>query len=238
MVGKQAGGEPRRLGKARVAGIVIVAVLLVAIVFTIFRAAGEDPGAKPAASGPVVVPTGAVDGALVVGQAGAPVKVEVYLDYMCPYCGQFERANGDEIDRLIGAGTARLYLYPLAFLDEMSGETRYSTRAANAVATVYDQAPDKVLAFNNALFAYQPPEGSAGLSDDEIVGLAGQAGVPPAVSGDFDERTFEPWVAASTRKAFDAGLEGTPTVKINGVKFEGDLYTVGPFTHAVTEAAK
>jgi protein-disulfide isomerase len=215
-----------------------VALLLVAIVFTIVRAAGDDSVAKPAASGPVVAPSGAVDGALVVGQAGAPVKVEVYLDYMCPYCGQFERANGDEIDRLIGDGTARLYLYPLAFLDEMSGETRYSTRAANAAATVYDQAPDKLLPFNNALFAYQPPEGSTGLSDDQIVGLAGLAGVPKAVSDDFDERVFQPWVAASTQAAFDAGLGGTPTVKINGVKFEGDLYSVGPFTHAVTEAAK
>jgi protein-disulfide isomerase len=249
-VGKQA-GEPLRKGRAAIAeqrgrrpswpvvvGVVIVVGLLVAIVFTIVKAADTDSEARPGASGPVVDPTGAVDGALVVGQAGAPVKLEVYADYMCPYCGRFERANGAEIDRLVGDGTALLHLHPLAFLDEMSDGTRYSTRAANAAATVYDRAPDRILAFNSALFANQPPEGGTGLSDDQIAALASQAGVPQAVVDVFDDRIFEPWVAASTQAAFDAGLEGTPTVKINGTLFTGDLYTVGPLTQAVTEAAK
>jgi protein-disulfide isomerase len=238
MVGKQAGQEPRRLGKGWTIGVLLVAGLLIAIVLTIVKAANDtDSTAQPAASG-AVAPGGAVDGALVIGKPDAPVKLAVYADYMCPYCGRFEAANGAEIDRLVGDGTARLHLYPLAFLDEMSSGTRYSTRAANAVATVYDRAPDKTLAFSGALFAHQPVEGSKGLSDDQIAGLAREVGVPQPVVDAFDERVFEPWVANSTQAAFDAGLESTPTVKINGAVFEGDLYTVGPLTQAVTEAAK
>ena len=51
----------------------------------------------------------------------------------------------------------------------------------------------------------------------------------------FDDRIFEPWIEKSTKAAFDT-ITGTPTVKINGVVFKGDLYTAGPLTEAVTAA--
>jgi protein-disulfide isomerase len=35
---------------------------------------------------------------------------------------------------------------------------------------------------------------------------------------------------------FDTGISSTPTVKINGEVFKGDLYTTGPLTQAVTAA--
>ncbi|GAB1640475.1 DsbA family protein [Krasilnikovia sp. MM14-A1259] len=252
-MGKQAREESRQLRKGKaavaaqaghrsrwpaIAGMVVIVGLLIAIVFTIVKAAGHDSTAQPTASGPVVPPSGADGGALVSGKADAPVKLEIYADYMCPYCGRFERANGAEITRLVSDGTARQYLYPLAFLDQMSDGTRYSTRAANAAATVYDRAPDKLAPFNTALFAHQPAEGSSGLSDAQIADLARQAGVPQAVVETFTKRIFEPWVTSSTQAAFAAGLQGTPTVKINGVPFHGDLYTVGPLTDAITAAAK
>ncbi|MET8152410.1 DsbA family protein [Actinoplanes sp. NPDC049668] len=220
-----------------IVGAVVIIGLVVAIVVTVVKAGDTDSTARPAASGPVVPPQGSEGGALVTGRAEAPVRLEVYADYMCPYCGRFERANGAEIARLIGAGTVRQYLHPLAFLDEQSEGTRYSSRAANAAATVQDRAPDKLLAFNSALYADQPAEGSEGLSDEQIAGLARQAGVPEPVVGAFGQGIFEPWVAASTEEAFAAGLEGTPFVKINGKVFEGDLYAVGPLTQAITEAA-
>ncbi|RZU54315.1 protein-disulfide isomerase [Krasilnikovia cinnamomea] len=252
-MGKQAREQSRQVRKGQaavaaaqsgrprwpaIAGLVVVVGLLTAIVFTIVRAATNDSSAQPTASGPVVAPSGAAGGALVSGKADAPVKLEIYADYMCPYCGRFERANGAEIARLVDDGTVRQYQYPLAFLDEMSDGTRYSTRAANAAATVYDQAPDKLAAFDAALYANQPAEGSAGLSDERIAELARQAGVPPPVVESFTRRVFEPWVATSTQAAFASGLQGTPTVKINGEVFEGDLYTVGPLTEAITAAAK
>ena len=252
-MGKKAGEESRQLRKGRaavaaqggraarwpvIAGVVIIVGLVVTIVFTVVRSATTDTTAHPAASGPVMPPSGAAAGAMLLGQADAPVKLEVYADYMCPYCGRFERANGAEIAGLVGDGTARLHLYPLAFLDDMSNGTRYSTRAANAAATVYDRAPDKLLPFNNLLYEHQPAEQSSGLSDNQIADLARQAGVPPPVVDAFDNATFEPWVAQSTQAAFAAGLEGTPTVKINGQVFEGDLYTVGPLTQAISAAAK
>jgi protein-disulfide isomerase len=236
----KAAAERRRRNVYRVlvgGGGLVIAGLVIAIVATLVNAARHDPRDDQSTSTAMVTPaTATAQGALVVGRPGAPVQVDLYLDYMCPFCGRFERANGGELDRMVADGTVALKLYPLAFLDKASNGAQYSTRAANAIATVADRAPDKVLALNNALFAHQPAEGSRGLSDETIAKLANDIGVPQDVVTAFTDGVFEPWVAASTASVFDTGITGTPTVKINGQVFKGDLYTPGPFTQAVAAA--
>lgn len=227
----------RRIRLAAIGGVVVIVGLLVAIVVAVAGAIGGADSRGAAIRGEVIRPAIATPGgALTLGDAAAPVKVEIYLDYMCPYCGRFERANQAELERLVADGTVRLELYPLSFLDRASNGTAYSTRAANAVATVADRAPDKVLAFNAALFARQPAEGTPGPSDAEIAALAREAGVPQEVADAFTDRIFEPWVAASTQAVFQTGITGTPTVKINGEVFQGDLYTAGPLSAAIATA--
>jgi protein-disulfide isomerase len=221
-----------------VGGGVIIAGLIIAIVVALVNAAGSSgtTDTQPPA-GDVIVPANTTaKGAITVGKADAPVKLEIYLDYMCPFCGRFERANGAEIDRLVADGTARVEIYPLSFLDRQSAGTQYSTRAANAVVTVADKAPDKVLAFSTALFGQQPEEGSPGLTDAQIAKLATDAGVPAGIVEGFHEARFQPWIATSTDAAFKTGISGTPTVRINGKDFKGDLYSAGPLTNAIMAA--
>lgn len=230
----------RRAKRTRIlaaGGGVVILGLLVAIVITLVNAAGGGSRTDADAPTTLVAPAGATAaGAIPVGDPAAPVKLEVYLDYMCPFCGRFDRANADQLNRLVADGTVRLEIYPLSFLDKTSNGTRYSTRAANAAATVADRAPDKVLAFTQALFAQQPHEGSDGLTNDQIANVAHGAGVPQDVINTFVDRTFEPWIAKLTETAFASGITGTPTVKINGTVFKGDLYTAGPLTDAITAA--
>jgi protein-disulfide isomerase len=220
-----------------IGGVVIVG-LLAAIITVVINSASRGNKPAVAASGPLVNPANlGSTGAMLVGQATAPVTLEVYLDYMCPACGRFEKANSAEIDRLVKAGTVRLEPRPIAFLDEQSQGTRYSTRAANAVATVVDKAPGSVWAFTTALYDHQPEEGSRGLTSDQIADIARNVGISQDVVGGFEAGTFEPWVAKVTNDAFAAGVKGTPTVKINGKVFSGDAYSTGPLTQAIEAAA-
>ena len=234
----RAAAQRRRVKRNRIlayGGGVVIFGLLVAIVVAVVNAMGGP--SSPAAQKSLVVPAHTTaGGAIALGESSAPVKVEIYLDYMCPFCGRFERANAAELDRLLAEGTIRLEVYPMSFLDRASSGTRYSTRAANAVATVADRAADKVLAFNLALYAHQPGEGSEGLDDAQIAGLARDAGVPREVIEAFAARTFEPWIAQVTEKAFAGGVNSTPTVKVNGVVFKGDLLTAGPLAEAINAA--
>ncbi len=218
-------------------GGLVILLLIGAIAFAVYRASqsGSD-SAAPSPSGKVVVPASVEDGSIPVGDQGAPVTVTIYLDYMCPACGQFEATQGKDLDQLIEDGKARVELRPISFLDRASLGTKYSTRAANAVATVADASPEHVWPLNQALYAAQPEEGTKGLTDQQIADLAEGVGVPAEVTDRFADREFEPWVQQFTQDAFDAGVESTPTVLVDGKQLS-DVFSPGALQRAVDAAA-
>jgi protein-disulfide isomerase len=214
-------------------GFAVIAVLLCVIVWAVAR-----PGSAGTASGSLVTPMGATDsGAVVIGNPDAPVTVTIYADFMCPYCGTFERVNGDDLTAAVDAGIAKLEIHPMSFLDPQSSGTKYSTRAANAFVTVANTDPTLAWNFDRLLYANQPAEGSAGLTDAQLVEFARQAGVPDSVSATFATQQYVPWVDQITNQAFDSGVTGTPTVKVNGQVFSGDLYSAGALAAAISRAA-
>ena len=173
--------------------------------------------------------------ALSIGSATASVTVDIYQDFMCPYCGQFDRAQASDLAALVDAGTVKVDFHIMAFLDDSSNGTKYSTRAANAFVAVASREPSKALAFNSALYQNQPAEGSNGLTDAEIADRARQAGVSDSLASTFASMQNADFVSKSNQAAFDAGVTSTPTVKINGAAFKGNLYAAGALKDAVTK---
>ena len=218
---------------AWIAGITAIALVIGVTVWVVGNARSTAP-----ATGVLVTPAAATEaGAIRFGTDDATVTVAVYADFMCPFCGQFERANGEALQDAVTAGTIRLDVHPMSFLDSKSGGARYSTRAANAFVTIAESDPAAALRFNQLLFADQPAEGTTGPSDDELAALATRAGASAAVVASFGEQRFVPWIERITQHAFDSGISGTPTVKIDDRIFTGDLYTPGPLTAAIRRAA-
>jgi protein-disulfide isomerase len=214
-------------------GLAVIAVMVAVMVWSFVR-----PGSAGVAAGALVAPVGASDaGAVVVGDPNAKVTVSIYADFMCPYCGQFERANGDDLTAAVDSGKAKLEIHPMAFLDPQSSGAKYSTRAANAFVTVANADPALAWKFDRLLYVNQPEEGSSGLTDAQLVDYAKQAGVPDSVTATFSKQTYVPWVQKITDQAFDSGITGTPTVKINGQVFSGDVYSAGPLAAAIDQAA-
>lgn len=223
---------------AWITGLAVIALLVGISVWSLVGARAGNSNPQVAAGG-LTVPAVATDsGAVLIGRADAAVTVTVYADFMCPYCGQFERANGNALADAVDRGTAKLELHPMAFLDDLSSGSKYSTRAANAFVTIANDDPRVALRFSGLLYANQPGEGSAGLTDTRIAELATQAGATPEVTASFGRQTYQPWVAKITQQAWDSGVTGTPTVKINGSVFTGDLFTAGPLAAAIDAAAR
>lgn len=192
-------------------------------------AAGEDP-----------VPT-------VNDPASGTVDIRVYVDYMCPYCGQFETTNNAQMAEWLQSGAATVEIHPLSILDRSSLGTKYSTRAANAAACVANYAPDQFWAFNGLLYSNQPEENSSGLDDDTIKGLVEQAGVTDAgdIDSCIDDTQFKGWIADATSRALagplpdtdEAKVTGTPTVLVNGQKYSGSLTDPDAFSAFVVQVA-
>jgi protein-disulfide isomerase len=174
-------------------------------------------------------------------------NIAIYADYLCPFCEQFETTNGAAIASAVTAGTATLEYHPISILDNGSNGTKYSTRSANAVACVANYEPTKFLDVNAALFANQPAENSDGLSDTDLISLAGTAGVTdPAITKCINDRTFSAWVGKATARALAgplpnadiAKVAGTPTVLVNGVTYKGSLTDATEFQTFMDDQVK
>ncbi|QTE29825.1 DsbA family protein [Pengzhenrongella sicca] len=195
----------------------------------------------------VSAPAGATDnGGITVGAGGgagttspdSTVTVSVYLDYMCPICGQFETANAATLDEMVTAGEITVEYHPIAILDRLSQNTEFSTRAAQAAAFIADADPEHFIDFHDGMFANQPEENTTGLSDEEIAAIAVEAGVAQATADEIaaDGGAFTTWVTAATAQSSIDGVTGTPTVKINGEVTDVDLLTEGPLEEAIRAA--
>ncbi|WP_394215105.1 DsbA family protein [Brachybacterium vulturis] len=222
---KQRQAELSRQRTVRTVVIAVITVVAVAIVAT----AGYFVYQATRPAGPVAVPEGmsADQPYLVLGapaDSGKPV-VELHLDFMCPFCGQFEEINGEDLATMVAEEEMTLHLVPRNFLDPQSTTGDYSTRAAAAMVCVYEDDPDNVMAFQELMFANQPAEGSAGLTDEEIWGYAQEAGASEAVQSCMSAGTYAPWVQ---RVADPYGAEnggGTPYIEIDGTPLEAETWS-------------
>ncbi len=155
---------------------------------------------------------------LVVGSG--PVTVDVYLDFLCPACKRFEDDAGATMRQMITDGRIKAVFHPVAILDELTS-TKYSTRSAASFGCAATVDGDKLLAYLEALYAQQPPENSAGLTDDRLIEIAGSVGISdPKFGTCVRDRTYHSWVARVTEQATDSGMRGTPTVRVNGKTIE------------------
>ncbi|WP_102191676.1 DsbA family protein [Microbacterium aurantiacum] len=149
-------------------------------------------------------------------------EIDTYVDFMCPICGDFEDAYGQQLQAAAKSDDITLNIHPISILDRASQSTEYSTRAANAMYCVASEAPEVTLDFFNLLFENQPEEGSTGLTDDQLAAFAEQAGAGDAADCIAD-RTYDKFVAdrtAETPPNPETGQVGTPTVAINGNRID------------------
>jgi protein-disulfide isomerase len=160
------------------------------------------------------VPRNATDDKTGVAVGAGPVDIDVYIDFQCPFCKQFELASGDAINRLLDRQMIRLVRHPMNFLDNAS-TTHYSTRAAAAAAAASDAG--RFHEYTQALFEHQPPEGSPGLTDDQLIELGQSIGITdPSFAGEIKEGRYIAWPGFVTERALVRGIGGTPSVFVQG----------------------
>jgi protein-disulfide isomerase len=218
---KRAAEEAARAAAARRRRTIVVAVtaaVLVAVAIVVVIVIQSN---RTATSTDAAVPGNTVDGGnvIVVGSTDAPVTVDLYEDFQCPNCKIFEDQTGETLAQLVADGTVQAHYHGMAFLDTSANDD-YSTRALNAAAAVVDTAgPDAFEKFHDLLFANQPPETGSGLTDDQLVEYATQAGAEGAEQ-DIRDLTYGDWVKTVTDQASKDGVTGTPTVFVDGTKLD------------------
>jgi protein-disulfide isomerase len=185
-------------------------------------------------TGPAVpsrLPAGATtegDGVMI---GRGPVRVDIFIDFLCPYCRQFELSSGSALARLVADGQASLVYHPMNFLDGAS-TTNYSTRAAAASGCAADQG--RFAEYAHAFFVSQPPEGGAGLSDAELAAVGRDAGLADAAfTACVSDPPYLDWPPYVTARATALGVEATPIVLVAGTAVRPEAQ---PISAAVARA--
>ncbi len=152
-----------------------------------------------------------------LGTSGAPVKMDTWEDYQCPYCGVWTRQWEPNLIRdFVAPGTMTYTFNNFAFLGDGHNPNE-SLDAAVAASCAEDQG--KFWEYHDWLYANQNPNGEnrGWFTRSTLDAIAVKVGLDQAM---FDTCLADPAKATAVqaeRTAGEAlGVGGTPTIFVNG----------------------
>ena len=219
-------GEDR--GRPRGAALGLVAALALGVVIGVagfaistYAVGGAGPSPSPMPTEvPTEVPTEEPSDPAAVAPVGntfgrpdAPVTIEVWADYQCPYCRLEDLLFGGAIDReYVAQGIARVIYRDFAFLGEESTDAAVASRCAGA------QEPAAQLRYHDALYTFQQGENQGRFARANLLQIAEIAGVPSidAFAACLDDPAVAKAVEDETTAGRDVGITSTPTLRLRG----------------------
>jgi protein-disulfide isomerase len=157
-----------------------------------------------------------------LGKADAPVTLEVWSDFQCPVCGQFARTVEPAlVGTYVTPGTLRIVHHDAAFQGAKSSSPYdESVEAAAGARCAADQGA--YWPFHDWVFANQAGENNGAFAAARLTSIASAAGL--------DVTTWKACVATGTEQAaarsetaqaLAAGVNATPTMRLNGQTIVG-----------------
>jgi protein-disulfide isomerase len=151
---------------------------------------------------------------------GVPT-VDLWEDFQCPICKQFEAVNSKYIDSLITDKKAKVVFHTLSFIGPDS------IRAANAGACAADEG--KFISLHNALYATQGTENSGAWTNDALVALGKSAGITSSkFASCVKNGDYANWVQSVADDGVKKKVNSTPTVFVNGKEIDRNTEYFNP----------
>lgn len=151
-----------------------------------------------------------------LGEADAPILVEVWEDFQCSACRIFsEQIETLIIDNHVATGQARYVYRHYPFLDDAS-LSKESDQAANASMCAAEQ--DRFWDYHDIVFANWNGENAGAFSDKRLVAFAEAIGLDMGqFNACFEENRYRDVIEQDKLEGTQAGVNGTPTVYVNGL---------------------
>jgi protein-disulfide isomerase len=185
---------------------------------------GNGPQPPKLLEDPVAIPTA---GSPERGAPNAALTLVEFSDFQCPYC----YVAAGKLDELLKAYPGKIKLIFKQFpLDT------HSQAALAAAAAIAAQRQGKFWPMHDALFAHRRD-----LSPRSILALARDAGLDMnRFAADVDSAETKKTIAKDMDDGDRAGVEGTPSIFINGRKYNGglDLPAIRPVIDGELKKAK
>jgi protein-disulfide isomerase len=148
------------------------------------------------------------------GLATAPINIEIYSDFQCPYCARADGMLHEIAPAYFDSGKARVTYHYFAFLGD---ESRWAANAAECAGR-----QGKFWEFSNILFTHQAGENAGAFTAGNLKRLAqGLDLAQPAFAACVDGNQYAPVVQQDTLEGQRRGVNSTPTFFVNGRMVQG-----------------
>ena len=196
-----------------VAGIVVIAILIVLAVVIPQLKANSVPIGAIQLPDPVTRPT--VNG-LTMGDPKAPILVEVYSDFQCPFCKKFTAEVEPAIVKDFVA-TGKVYYKYIPY--RVIGPE--SDAAASAAYCAGDQ--NKFWEYHDILFANQTGEEVGDFTDNRLLAFAEKIGLDTAsFKTCYTSNKYNDQLQQDMNAGIKVKVDGTPSIYVNHVKVSPD----------------
>ncbi len=144
----------------------------------------------------------------------AKVRVDMYEDFRCPNCRNFEGVNSAYVNSLVTAGKIMAVYHPMHFLASDSELTAAASGCASDAG--------KFLDFHTALYANQPTTAQAAenapyWTNPTLIALGIGAGITsPSFATCVNSGKYLNWTNNINDDAAAKNINSTPTVIVNG----------------------
>ena len=154
------------------------------------------------------------DGYGLVFNATATPVIDIWEDFQCPVCRNFEAVVGSYLSQLVRENKAKVVYHPLSFIGPES------VRAANASACAAEES--KFEEFHTLLYSTQSSTENSGLwSNDNLVGLGATIGLKSdSFKSCVNDGGFLGWVNNIAADGAKKNVNSTPTVFVNGKEID------------------
>lgn len=164
--------------------------------------------------------------------------LEIYLDYDCPHCKEFEDTNAEFLDSLLNDGKATIEYKPMIAIG-----SNLSISGGNAAACVAEYAPERFNDLHTRLFALTGKQSVSVSKTVKDLGIEGEAG--DKVTNCVKSKVFSKWLTTASKNATDRTdakgakmVEGTPTIIIDGVKYPYNFTQLKTFITLMLDSNK
>ena len=188
----------------------ITAVVLALVAVGVFFYIRSRPSPAPVFTGEFDL-----EGQPVIGDPDAPITMIAFEDFKCPACRNFEEGVFPLIENdYIRSGQVKFHFinYPIPL-----GQDSFT--AAVAAECAFAQSEDAFWDYKTILYRSQESEGRAWATPSKLEDLA-QTYVPELDSSELraciDEERYLDEVNADKEMGVVAGVQGTPTLFVNG----------------------
>lgn len=152
-----------------------------------------------------------------LGNQDAQTTVTIFEDFSCPACKMNEKEIRNVVNDYIQGDDVKIQYKIVSILDNTD---KYSTRTANFMLAVAHEAPAQWGTLHSTLFENQPAHTNqpTGYTDEQLLELGKEVGIKDisAIEKQMKEQTFFKLIAQNTQNAIDNGMQGTPTINLNG----------------------